>query len=136
MNRTVQDFMNPKLVYLRDGDRPEVALQPILDFGITAVPVLDELHRPVGVVSLRDIVGRAGRRESETVLTIRANASLASAASQLAEANVHHLVVVDGEARAVGILSALDVLRGLIGLDPKHPGAIEAFAPATSPTRL
>ena len=56
MSVTVRDCMNPKLVYVREGDRADLALQPILDFGITVVPVLDEDHRPVGTVSLRDLV--------------------------------------------------------------------------------
>ena len=34
MSATVRDCMNPKLVYLREGDRARLALQPILDFGI------------------------------------------------------------------------------------------------------
>ena len=38
----VGDYMNPRLVYLREGDRPEVALRPMLDFGIHAVPILDD----------------------------------------------------------------------------------------------
>jgi CBS domain-containing protein len=140
MNPRVSHFMNTKLVYLREGERPELALRPVLDLGITAVPVLDEGHRPVGVVSIRDIVGHAekGRPEvSAPALTISTDASLASAARQLAERNVHHLIVVDGLGRAVGMLSSLDVIRGLIGLAPKHPQAIESFegTPKTTTSR-
>ena len=129
MNPRVSDFMNPKLVYLREGDRAEVALKPMLDFGISAVPVLDEGHRPVGVVSLRDLASqpKGAARPTDQVLTIAADATLASAARELAHANVHHLIVIDAEGRAVGMISALDVIRGLIGLDSKHPEPIESF---------
>jgi CBS-domain-containing membrane protein len=122
--------MNKQLVYLRDGDRVEIAKQPIIDFGITAVPVLDDAHRPVGVVSLRDLVehGVRATRSTEPVAMVAVDAPITAAAKVLAEANVHHPVVVDSQGTAVGMISALDVVRGLTGLPPLHPGAIGAFA--------
>ena len=121
--------MNPKLVYLREGDRAAVALQPILDLGISAVPVVDDDHKPVGIVSLRDLVDpkRQASRMTELVVKIDLDASVVSAARALAEANVHHLVVVDAEGRAAGMISALDIVRALIGLEAKHPNPIESF---------
>jgi CBS domain-containing protein len=55
MPSTVADIMNPKLLYIREGDRRSMARGQILRFGVTAVPVLDDGHRPVGIVSLRDL---------------------------------------------------------------------------------
>jgi len=129
MSATVRDCMNPRLVYLREGDRAAIALQPILDFGITAVPVIDDDHRPVGIVSLRDLVGPKHQVNwsSTPAVTVRIDAPLADAAAALANANVHQLVVVDADGRAAGILSALDVVRALLGLAPRHPRAIDAF---------
>ena len=129
MNTTVRDIMNPKLVYLHAGDRPELARTPILDLGITAVPVLDDDHKPLGVVSLRDL---ADPRRKEALVTtpaekIAVDASVHSAALALTDADVHHLVVVDVDGRAVGMISALDVLRAMLGLAVKHPKTIEAF---------
>jgi len=130
---SVRNYMNPKLVYLREGDRAGVALHPILDFSITAVPVVDDDHKPVGIVSLRDLVDpkRQGARMTELVVKIDVDASIVSAARALVDANVHHLVVIDSEGRAAGMISALDVVRALIGVAAKHPIAIEDFdAPA------
>ena len=129
MSTQVRDVMNSKLVYLRSGDRPEITLRTILKFGITAVPVLDDLGRPVGVVSLRDIVDseKRGARISENVVTVGPDDSLEDAARILAEANVHHLVVIDASRRAIGMISALDMVRAFIGLEPKHPEAITSF---------
>jgi len=122
MTLRVSDYMNPRLVYLREGDRAEVALGPILDFGIGAIPVLDAAHRPVGVVSLHDLAShpRGGARATEAVATIPMDAALASAAKELANADVQELVVVDPQGRAVGVISAVDLIRGLIGLAAKH----------------
>lgn len=130
MTDTVRDFMNSKLVYLQEGDRAELALQPILEFGITAVPVLDEDHRPVGVVSLRDLVDpkRRGARVTVPVESIGRDTSIAEAARAMTDAEVHHLVVVDEDGRAVGMLSTLDLLRAFLGVVAKHPRATETFA--------
>jgi CBS domain-containing protein len=127
MAPTVQTFMNPRLVYLRDGDRLQVALRPLLDLGITAIPVLDEDHRPVGIVSLRDLVDKRGGppHMREDVRTILATASIHDAANMMIDVNLHHLIVVDDAGLAVGMLSGLDVLRALVGMEPKHPKSIE-----------
>lgn len=136
MTGTVRDYMNAKLVYLREGDRAETALRPILDFGITAVPVLDENHRPVGVVSLRDLVDerKPEVRATTPVEKIESDASLKAAAQAMTDADVHHLVVVDAEGRASGMISALDVVRGLLGIAPRHPRSIEKLYALTART--
>jgi len=127
MAPTVQTYMNPRLVYLREGDRLQVALRPLLDLGITAVPILDEDHKPVGIISLRDLVDKRGGppHMKEDVRTIVATASIDAAAKMLVAVNLHHLIVVDDDGLAVGMLSALDILRALVGAEPKHPTAIE-----------
>jgi CBS-domain-containing membrane protein len=119
---TVSEFMSRELLYLEAGSRLDLAKAPILDFGVTAVPVLDEDHRPIGVVSLRDLV-RADRpaQMSSPARSILAEAPLEQAARILAEESLHHLVVVDATGRAVGMLSALDVLRALVGLPAAAP---------------
>jgi CBS-domain-containing membrane protein len=129
MSTTVRDCMNPKVVYLQEGDRPDLALKPILDFGITAVPVVDDDHKPVGIVAIRDLVGpkRCDKWASRPATMIGIDAPVAVAARALADNDTHELVVVDGAGRAVGMLSALDVVRALLGLAAKHPRAIETF---------
>jgi CBS domain-containing protein len=141
---TVSDFMSRDLLYIGEGVRLDLAKSHILDFGVTAVPVLDEEHHPIGVVSLRDLVRGEGRpRMSSPARCVPADASLDHAARILAEDNLHHLVVVDGTGRAVGMLSALDILRALVGLpaaahralaerDPAHAARQEPF---TEPDR-
>jgi len=129
MSKTVADIMNHKLLYIRHGDRLALARRHIIDFGITAVPVLDETHRPVGVVSLRDLAGNEGDRfePSGKVETVKASATIEEGARQLAESDYHHLVVVDDKGVAVGMVSSLDFVRALVGLPPRHPDKFEAF---------
>ena len=117
----VCDYMNTNLVYLREGDRPSVARKPMLDFGVSAVPILDETHRPVAIVTFRDLAEQPADPHPSAVHTIAASATLEDAARVLARNEVHHLVVVDGAGKALGILSSLDVVRGLIELPAHHP---------------
>jgi len=125
---TVKEIMNPKLLYIRDGDRVSLARRHILEFGITAVPVLDETHRPVGIVSLRDLAGEEGEsfEPKGNVTTVLDTDSVEVAAKTLAESTYHHLVVVDAKGVAVGMVSAVDFLRSLLGLAPRHPAKFDA----------
>lgn len=126
--RTVADIMNPKLLYVRDGDTLSLARAQILRFGVTAVPVLDEDHRPVGMVSLRD-VDADGRvtHVSTPVKTVLDSASIEEGARTLADAEVHHLVVVDRRGIAVGIVSAVDFVRAFVARPVEHPAAFSGY---------
>jgi len=129
----VGDYMNQHLVYLREGDRVDLARRPMADLGLTAVPVLDEEHKPVGVVSLRDLVdARDGTATSEPLRTVLASASIEEAARVLVAEDLHHLVVVDATGAAVGMLSSLDVVRALVRSPPKHPAAIDRLVASVS----
>ena len=127
----VCDYMNDDLVYLREGDHLRVALAPMLDLGISAVPVLDAEHRPISLVTMRDFAEeRTSPRDAPTL--IAASATIAEAARVMTQANVHHLVVVDASGSALGMLASLDVIRGLAGLPPRHPPATKRFRTAQS----
>lgn len=124
--RTVADIMNRKLLYLREGDRLSLARAKIQEFGVTAVPVLDEDHRPIGVVSLRDFAGEPARA-SEPAMTVTDTTTVLDAARTLARLDAHHLVVVDAKGIAVGMVSAVDFVRELVGLTPRHPRTFDQY---------
>ena len=122
----VRDIMNSKLLYLRDGDRASLARRYILDFGVTAVPVLDETHRPVGIVSLRDLEREGDDVQPKgDVVCVKDSDDVAAAARALAETEFHHLVVVDDKGVAVGMVSSVDFVRALLGMPARHPKAFE-----------
>jgi CBS-domain-containing membrane protein len=128
-SRTVADIMNPKLLYVRQGDRILDVRRHILSFGVTAVPILDAGHRPVGIVSLRDL----GKDDSEAldsssrVACVNATDSIRKGAELLAESPYHHLVVVDDDGVAVGMVSSVDFLRALLDMSPRHPAAFDQY---------
>ncbi len=125
---TVAEIMNPKLLYVRDGDRLTLVRSQILRFGVTAVPVLDEDHRPVGVVSLRDVTTEGEEiKMSSPAKTVRDSATIEDGARALADADVHHLVVVDERGVAVGMVSALDFVRAFVERPTRHPAAFDRY---------
>lgn len=135
----VREIMDPTLLYIREGDRMTLARGPLLGWGIMAVAVLDESHRPVGLVSLHDLEPsrREMSREAGPVETIRDTESLEVAARRVAEARhgrlEGYLVVVDDEGVALGIVSSVDILRAMLGLKPRHATALPTSLRAHQP---
>jgi hypothetical protein len=137
MAATVKEIMNPELFGVRPTDWVGSALEGILAFGISGAPVLDENKRPLGVVSLRDIVSGAREgtiaraRMTSPAAVVREQASISEAARLIGTTGYRRLVVVDETGRAVGMVSAIDVIRGLVGLPATHPAAFPHLDAAT-----
>ena len=125
MARTVREIMNHELFAVRPEEKTGSTLASIIEWGVTAAPVLDEERRPIGVVSLRDLVNedKRARRMTSPAVTIPESATISDAGRVLAAADVHHVVVVDAAGRATGMVSALDIVRGLLGIPVRHPAA-------------
>ncbi|HKN53305.1 MAG TPA: CBS domain-containing protein [Amycolatopsis sp.] len=112
---------------------------------ISAVPVIDEHRRPIGVVTEADLLARHGEMTRESripfagirrrharqaahgltardlmtrhVRTVGRDDPAAGAARYLADARLHRLYVVDGSGRLVGVLARRDVLRAFLRPD-------------------
>jgi CBS domain-containing protein len=107
----------------------------LADAHISAVPVLDDDERPIGVVSTTDILQAEAEAEdahareelferttardlmTSRPLTIPLDAHLREAAQQMLYADVRRLLVVDGT-RLVGIVSQTDVVRAMATARP------------------
>jgi hypothetical protein len=103
-------------------------------FAVGAVPVVDENRRALGMVTATlalDASGTAGDRMMRPATCIEGSTAIEDAARRLALADSHHLVVVDGAGTAVGIVSALDVLRAMLGIPAHHPAAFPHWNAAT-----
>ena len=126
MALTVRDVMNPQLLYVDEDDPLDLARSKILGFGVSGVPVLDRSFRAIGFVSLRDFSadGKTAR-VTRPAVTVRPDESVADAARRLVERNLRHLVVVDEHGVTKGVLSALDLVRALSGLEPRHPARFD-----------
>jgi CBS domain-containing protein len=125
---TVSEVMNREMFSVRREQSVQASKEAILALGITSVPVVDEEGVPLGLVSLRDLVARrpgttAGERMTRPPATVPVDARISEAARRLARTRYHRLIVVDERGRAVGMVSALDVICGLLGLPAPHPAS-------------
>jgi CBS domain-containing protein len=143
--RTVSDLMT-HTVFRAHRDTPFKEIAGILaDHDITAVPVVDDSDRPVGVVSEADLLRREAARPdpaglltfldtpddeppaavattaeglmTSPAVTAHADWSVVQAARVMDGGHVKRLPVVDGTGRLVGIVSRADLLRVFLRRD-------------------
>ena len=134
MARTVQEIMNRELLVLRP-DLPITEVRGLLrSFGVGAAPVLDDSRRPLGVVSVRDVLeedGAARDRMTQPAVCVGSSTPVEDAARRLAGLEMHHLVVVDATGAVTGMVSTLDLLRAVLGMPTRHPPAFPHWDEAT-----
>ena len=129
---TASDLMNPTLVALHEGDFAGFALDYLQHMGLHAAPVLDSDRKPLGVLSTPDLAAmdiraKIGTATKGQVVTVSPDSTLQQLAEACADTGLHHLVVVD-DGKAVGMLSAIDVIRALLGRKTRHLPMVEVFA--------
>jgi CBS domain-containing protein len=118
---------------------------------VGCIPVVDQRRRPIGVITKFDLVEQieafmrsvsdgsplptdlAARTADELMLplalTLDANATVAHAAAMMACEDLHHVLVVGGDGKLIGIVSSKDVVNWLVHNDEllgsahKHPVA-------------
>jgi CBS domain-containing protein len=117
---------------------PETPVQAIREllrtFAIGAVPVLSEERHPLGLITAGAVLdghGTAADRMSRPAMCIEGSTGIETAGRRLALADAHHVIVVDSAGVAVGVVSALDVLRAMLGIPAHHPAAFPHWDAAT-----
>jgi CBS-domain-containing membrane protein len=139
----VSRYMQRGMRYVGLGMHADKIVQFMWDAGLTEVPVLDEAKRPVGLISLGELIasGQAGANDSANLAlrdsppwlegeprdrkrvedimvfgipTVHQSMPLASAAARMLRSERENLIVVDDEGVAVGSLSMSDVMRWLV----------------------
>src|SRR5437773_11920806 len=112
-HRRVADLMTPNAVTVQRGTLFREIARLLDEYDITAVPVVDDDGRPVGVVSEADLLRRqlskAGAATAEAIMTspavvARPEWSVVEAARTMEQRKVKRLPVVDaGDRRSGGI---------------------------------
>ncbi|MGY0459319.1 CBS domain-containing protein [Kitasatospora sp. cg17-2] len=147
-HRSVNDVMTREVVTARPGTPFKEIAALFHRNDITAIPVLDDQDRPLGVVSEADLIRKAAvlpdpeghypgrwldaadraRAEAETAgglmtspaVTARAGWTVAEAARAMDKHRVKRLAVVDEAGRLVGIVSRRDLLQVFL----RHDAAV------------
>jgi CBS domain-containing protein len=136
----VKDVMTNVVVAVRERANYKEIVDALAEYGVSAVPVLDEDDRVVGVVSEADLLPKvefagddlrarrferirrrtarakaagdtAGELMTSPAITTRPGASIVEAARLMEDERVKRLPVVGDEGRLAGIVTRRDLLR-------------------------
>lgn len=153
--RDVASVMTTRVVTARPGTPFKDLVATMAEHGISAVPVVDDRGRPIGVVSEADTLAKQefrgghdeiphGDREdrvrwfrslartaaelmSSPVRTVSADESVTAAARVLAKAKVRRLFVIDVDGTLAGVVSQRDLLQVYLRTDDEIRAEIEAL---------
>lgn len=121
--------------------RPDMEVRPLMGlfvtFDVSVLPVVDDVGRPLGVVSRSDLLLHCYRGDEDATVaqlmtraavTLPDTATLSRAAAVIVHEAVHQLVIVSFTGEVVGVVCALDIVRWLI----RHRGAQAGATSAVS----
>ena len=104
----------------------------LVDENVGAVPIIDENRCPLGIVTRADVLeenelelqdeATASELMRRSPLVVEPTTLISEAARLMARQRVHHLLVVDGAGRLVGLVSSFDVVRWVADIEvlPLH----------------
>jgi CBS domain-containing protein len=113
---TVAEVMNKSVVTVDPTSSIGEAAEKMIEAGVGAVVVMEDMARIVGIVTERDILRAVAQRAraaeakvrqwmTESVVTIEPDTQIKAAAKMMFEKNFRHLPVVNKEGRLMGIAS-------------------------------
>jgi CBS domain-containing protein len=136
MTETVNDFMRKSLITIEESASVQEAANRMKDKNISSLVVVDEISRPLGLITERDLVRKVCIHDVSTskliikeimsspLITIDSNSSASEAVDMMLRNNVRHLLVVDSKSsegldKPIGIVTPLDFTKseGYAGSD-------------------
>jgi CBS domain-containing protein len=127
---TVDEVIAKPVVSLEPTTPRDAAVRTLVGHGVTCAPVVDKDGRPLGVILLSDLLPHEpGRSPVLPAATIDAREDIREAGRRLAASGFGRLVVVSPDGRAIGVVSAVDVMRALLGLPTAHRVTSSYFDP-------
>jgi CBS domain-containing protein len=113
---TIAEIMNKSVVTVDPTSSIGEAAEKMIDAGVGAVVVMEDMVRIVGIITERDLMRAVAQRAraaearvrqwmTESVVTIEPDTEIKDAAKMMFEKNFRHLPVVNKEGRLMGIAS-------------------------------
>jgi CBS domain-containing protein len=113
---TVDEVMNKSVVTVDPTSSIGEAAEKMIEAGVGAVVVMEDMARIVGIVTERDLMRAVAQRAraaeakvrqwmTESVVTIQPETEIKDAARMMFERNFRHLPVVNKDGRLMGIAS-------------------------------
>jgi CBS domain-containing protein len=117
-HRSVADLMTPSAITVQRGTAFKEVARLLDEFGITALPVVDDAGHPVGVVSEADLLQKHGSGSdtaadlmSAPAVTALPGWSVVRAARLMRKNQIKRLPVVDDENHVIGVVSRSDLIQ-------------------------
>jgi signal-transduction protein with cAMP-binding, CBS, and nucleotidyltransferase domain len=136
MKGTVGDFMRKNLITIEESASVQEAANKMKDKNVSSLVVIDEISRPLGLITERDLVRKACTHDVSTsklmnkeimsspLIIIESKSSTSEAVDMMLKNNVRHLLVVDSKSseglnKPIGIVTPLDFTKseGYAGSD-------------------
>ena len=136
MTETVNDFMRKSLITIEESASVQEAANRMKYKNVSSLVVVDEISRPLGLITERDLVRKVCIHDVSTskliikeimsspLITIDSNSSASEAVDMMLRNNVRHLLVVDSKSsegldKPIGIVTPLDFTKseGYAGSD-------------------
>ncbi len=129
----VTDIMTRNVTCAARDLRVEQLVKLMVRDHIGCIPVVDESDRPIGMITKLDLVEQMTSHGEGAIpwtatevmmplaMTLGEHATVAHAARLMADEDVHHVPIVDGERKLIGIVSTMDVVRWLARNDGFTP---------------
>ena len=113
---TVAEVMNTSVLTVEPSASIGEAAEKMIEAGVGAVVVMEDMARIVGIVTERDLMRAVAQRAraaearvrqwmTESVVTIEPDTEIKDAAKMMFEKNFRHLPVVNKDGRLMGIAS-------------------------------
>jgi CBS domain-containing protein len=136
MKETVGDFMRKNLITIEESASVQEAANKMNDKNVSSLVVIDEISRPLGLITERDLVRKVCTHDVSTsklmnkeimsspLITIESKSSVSEAVDMMLKNNVRHILVVaskstEGLDKPIGIVTPLDFTKseGYAGSD-------------------
>jgi CBS domain-containing protein len=127
---TAAELMTENVVSIPEDAPLAHAIATLVDLGFSGAPVIDAAGRPIGVISLSDIVvrdrtcGGCARNRATgplvrdlmtpTVCFVRPCTPASHVIEEMVLLRVHRLFVIDDDGVLVGVIAASDIVRKLM----------------------
>jgi signal-transduction protein with cAMP-binding, CBS, and nucleotidyltransferase domain len=128
MKETVGDFMRKNLITIEESASVQEAANKMKDKNVSSLVVIDEISRPLGLITERDLVRKVCTHGVSTsmlmnkeimsspLITIESKSSASEAVDMMLKNNVRHLLVVDSKSseglnKPIGIVTPLDFTK-------------------------
>jgi CBS domain-containing protein len=117
-HRSVADLMTPSAITVQRGTAFQEVARLLNEFGITALPVVDDAGHPVGVVSEADLLQRHGSGTdtaddlmTSPAITAHPAWSVVRAARLMRKNKIKRLPVIDDGNHVIGVVSRSDLIQ-------------------------